>query len=77
MGKTFETKSVLKLKFVPSRSPLKVENMPWLGSSLGRSVVPVCQGCVFYSPSGNIQANNKCINKWNNKSMFLSLCKTQ
>ena len=41
----------------------------WLGSS----VVPIYQVCGFYTLSGYVQeSTNECINKWNNKSMFLS-----
>ena len=38
------------------------------------SVVPTLQGCGFDPQSGHMQAStNECINKWNNKSMFLCL----
>ena len=34
----------------------------------------MCQGCGFDHRSGHIQkSTSECINKWNNKSMFLSL----
>ena len=47
---------------------------PWPGSSLGESIVPLPQGLGFDPHSGHTrESTNECINKWNNKSMFLSL----
>ena len=47
---------------------------PWPGSSVGWSVNPTHRSCVFGPQSGLTQeATDECINKWNNKSMFLSL----
>ena len=46
----------------------------WQGSSVGQSVVPILQSHRFDPRSGHIQeATHECINKWNNKLMFLSL----
>ena len=55
----------------------KYKNRPWLGSSVGWSVVPLRQVCGFDLWAGHMQeATNECMNTWNNKSMspsFLSL----
>ena len=48
--------------------------LPWQENSVGYSIDPICQGCGFNSMSGHMQeATNEGINKWNNKSMSLSL----
>ena len=47
---------------------------PWMGSSVGWNIVAIRQGWVFHLQSRHIQeATTKCINKRNNKLMFLSL----
>ena len=48
---------------------------PWLGSSAGWSIVLIHQRYRFDPWSGYIQElTNACMEKWNNKSVFLSLC---
>ena len=43
-------------------------------TQLVKSIHPICQGCRFDSWSGHMEESiSECINKWNNKSMFLSL----
>ena len=49
------------------------KGQPYSASSVGWSIVLTCQDCEFDPQSGHIQATNECINKWNNKSMFLPL----
>ena len=49
----------------------KMEMMLWLGSSVDESIILILQGCSFDSHR-NQELPNECINKWNNKSMFLS-----
>ena len=46
--------------------------VPWPASSGGESVVLLQQGRGFDPQSGRTQeATDECINKWNNKSVFL------
>ena len=62
---------------VKAPSPWKLL-WPWLGGSVGQSVIPTCQGGGFDSPSQHIQeSTNECINKWNNRRVFLSLSLNQ
>ena len=38
------------------------------------SIAPICEGYGLDRQSGHIQeSTNECMNKWNNKSVFLSL----
>ena len=54
--------------------PFKSVGLPWPGSSTGWSVILMRQGCVFHPWSGHMQeSTNECINKWNSRSMSLSL----
>ena len=55
-----------------TQADLKIDLWPWLGGSVGWSIVPVCQSCRFDPQSGHIQEmTNECIDKWNNKSVSL------
>ena len=64
-------KCILSYNLTPSYQGIK--SRPWLGCSVGQNVIPIHQGCEFIPRSGHIQeSTNECINKWNNKSMFLS-----
>ena len=52
----------------------KDEAVPWRGTSVGYSVILICEGCGFDAQSGHVQEPTKtCINKGNSKLMFLSL----
>ena len=47
---------------------------PWLGSSVGYSIIPIYQGCGLDPWSRHLQeANNEDKNKGNNKSLLLPL----
>lgn len=66
-----------KCKTSPVR-PIKCQHQklqePWAGGSIGWNAVPIRQGCGFNPWSRHIrEATNECGNKWDNKSVFLSL----
>ena len=53
---------------------VRMSLQPWLGSSVGWSVIRIQQGCGFNLRSGHIQeSTNECIKKWNNKLMSVCL----
>ena len=55
-------------------SSLRSKILPWAGSSVGWSVILMHSGCGFDPWSGYIQGStDKCISKWNNKSVSLYL----
>ena len=72
-----------KVKLVKAPGPGRWQSCPracnqewgplWLGGSGVRRVVQIHHGGRFDSQSGHMQeSTHECINKWNDKSMFLS-----
>ena len=59
---------------MPADQLLRLCRLPWPGSSVGWSIIPICQSCGFDPQSGHIQeTTSEGMNKWdNNRHFFLS-----
>ena len=60
--------------YIRTDSFFKYRCGPWLGGLAGESTIPISRGCGLDPWPGHIhKSTNECTNKWNDKSMLLSL----